>query len=106
MFQLHKCQAGWPAGVWPEVSPKHDLVLRNKYKGKEDQEQGSEYLESGQRHIYIEPTPREGKVAESNPPESAPDIKMHMNQQRGWKSWSECVRTYNKVIIVLNKSIK
>ena len=59
MFQTHKCPAGWPAGVLPESLSKPNLILRNMYEDKEDQEQECEYLEPGQRHIYMEPTLRE-----------------------------------------------
>ena len=38
MLQLHKCTAGWAAGVWPKLPPKPNLVPKNMY-AQQEQEQ-------------------------------------------------------------------
>ena len=37
LFRSQKHPTGWPAGVWPELPPKPDLVPRNRYEGKEQE---------------------------------------------------------------------
>ena len=66
-LQPHRPPAGWPTRVWPELPSKPDLVSKNKYVGQE-QEQRCAYLEPVQRHIYMEPTPRDDQESEPKTP--------------------------------------
>ena len=98
-FQSCKCQAGWPAGVWPELPPIPDLMPNNRYAGQE-QEQEFEYLEPVQRHVNMAPTPRNDQNAEPKAPlvvvpsktGQSQKLKMPMSPLEGWKSWSEKVK--------------
>ena len=66
MFQLHKCPACWSA----------DLVPSNGYGEEQDQE--CEYIELVQRHVYMEPTPREDLEAEPKIPVATVPIELEI----------------------------